>query len=139
MQLNIYLFFNGNCEEAMNFYKDALNGNVEMISRYGEAPMPCPDADKNKVMHGVLNAAETKIFFSDCPGDRPATYGDNYSVSLNMRSAEELTGAFNALSAGGIVTMPLQDTFWGATFGMCKDKFGVNWMFNFDKPKTSGN
>jgi PhnB protein len=135
MQLNIYLYFNGNAEEAMNFYRNALGGNIVTISRYGDAPMPSSDNWKNKVMHGVLNAAGTTIFFSDSNEGHDVKFGDNFSVSLNFQSEDEIDEAFAAISAGGKITMPLADQFWGAKFGMCLDKFGVNWMFNWDKPK----
>ena len=136
MEMNIYLYFNGNCEEAMNFYKDALGGSIANISRYGDAPMPCSEDYKSKIMHGVMQAAGTTLMFSDSSEQHKAVFGDNFSVSLNLHSDEEITKAYHAISAGGIVTMPLQDTFWGAKFGMCCDKFGVNWMFNWDKPKA---
>ncbi len=136
MELNVYLYFNGNCEEAMNFYKEALDGEIINISRYGDAPMPSTDAWKNKILHGVMKAAGTTIYFSDSNEGRDAKFGDNFSVSLSLQSDDEITRAFNAISAGGIVTMPLADQFWGAKFGMCCDKFGVNWMFNWDRPKA---
>lgn len=135
MQLYAYLFFNGNCEEAMNFYKDAFGGEIKAISRYNEAPMPFAEEDANKVMHGEMDVIGTKILFSDCPADRAANFGNNISLSLGFNNDAEITAAFNAISAGGTITMPLQDTLWGAKFGMCTDKFGVNWMFNWDKPK----
>jgi PhnB protein len=135
MQFNIYLFFNGNCEEAMNFYKDALGGNIETIARYGDAPMPSSEAYKNKVMHGVLAVGDTRMYFSDSSEQHDAVFGDNFSVSISFNSDADITRAYDAISAGGKVTMPLQDTFWNAKFGMCCDKFGVNWMFNWDKPK----
>ena len=136
LQVNIYFFFNGNCEEAMNFYKDALDGNIESVMRYGDAPTQASEDYKNKVMHGVLNAQGAQIFFSDSGEQRNVTFGDNFSVSLNFKSDGEINRTFEALSGnGGTITLPLQDTFWGARFGMCTDKYGVNWMFNFDKPK----
>ena len=136
MEMNIYLFFNGNCEEAMNFYKDAIGGEIINISRYGDAPMPCSDDFKNKIMHAVMNIAGTTMMFSDSNEQHQSTFGNNFSVSINCHSDEEITKAYNAISAGGKETMALADTFWGAKFGMCCDKFGVNWMFNWDKPKN---
>ena len=141
MQINMYIFFNGNCEEAMNYYKGALNGKIESIMRYNDAPMPCPDQQKDKVMHGVLEVDGTRIYFSDSndshTGSEATTkQGGNFAVSLSFKSDDEITKTFNAISAGGQVTLPLQDMFWGAKFGMCTDKFGVNWMFNCDKPKV---
>jgi PhnB protein len=136
MEMNIYLYFNGNCEDAMNFYKEALGGNILNISRFGDAPMPSGEEHKNKIMHAVMEVAGTTLMFSDSSENRKVAFGDNFSVSINCHSDEEITGAFNAMSAGGNITMPLQDMFWGAKFGMCCDKFGVNWMFNWDKPKA---
>ncbi len=136
MEINVYLYFNGNCEEAMNFYKDAMGGSIANMVRYGEAPMPTKEEWKNRVMHGVLSLDTTSIFFSDSSEHGDVSFGNNFAVSLSFKSDAEITDAFNALSAGGNVTMPLQDTFWNAKFGMCTDKFGVNWMFNWDKPKS---
>jgi len=136
MQMNIYLYFNGNCEEAMNFYKEALGGNIVSMMRYADAPMPSDEDYKSKIMHGVMQAAGSTLMFSDSNKNHDAVTGNNFSVSLGFSSDDEITNTFNAISAGGKITMPLQDTFWGAKFGMCCDKFGINWMFNFDKPKA---
>ena len=136
MGIIIYLFFNGNAEEAMNFYKDATGGTIESLQRFGDNPMPCEDAQKNKVMHGVMSMCGSTVMFSDTDGKRQVTLGDNFSISLDFKDPAEQTKIYDAISAGGVTTMPLQDTFWGATFGMCTDKFGINWMFNHDKPQA---
>ena len=136
MEMNIYLYFNGNCEEAMNFYKDILGGEMVNVSRYSDSPMQTDEADKNKILHAVMQVAGTTMMFSDSMGQHATIQGNNFSVSLNFHSDEEITRTFDAFSAGGNVTMPLQDMFWGAKFGMCSDKFGINWMFNWDKPKA---
>lgn len=119
----------------MNFYKAALGGNITAMARYGDAPMPCSDDYKSKIMHGVLMVGDGSIMFSDSNEQRKAVFGDNFSMSLSFNADDEITRTYHAISAGGTVTMPLQDTFWGAKFGMCCDKFGINWMFNWDKPK----
>ena len=75
------------------------------------------------------------VMCSDTNEQRNVEVGDNFSLALDFKSDGDMRRAFDALSAGGTVTMPLQDTFWGATFGMCRDKFSINWMFNYDKPK----
>lgn len=134
MQLVPYLMFNGDAEEAMNFYVSALGGQILMMQRYGEAPMHTDEASKNLVMHATMQAGEIQLMFSDSAGDRETRFGDNVHLSLNFSSAEEIANAFERLSDGGRVTMPLEDTFWGARFGMLTDKFGVCWMFNWDKP-----
>jgi PhnB protein len=136
MQINMYLLFNGNCEEAMNYYKEALGGKIDTIVRYSDAPMPYAEDQKDKIMHGILNIDGTQIYFSDSGAKANVTIGTNFSISLSFKSDEEIKKAFNALTAdGGKITMPLQDTFWGAKFGTFTDKFGINWMFNWDKPK----
>jgi PhnB protein len=134
MQIAPYLMFNGNAEEAMNFYAQALGGQVLMIQRYGEAPMPTDEATKNQVMHGGVQIGDTHLMFSDSGGKREATFGDNVHLSLNLSSEEEINAVFERMSAGGNITMPLEDTFWGARFGMLTDKFSVCWMFNWDRP-----
>lgn len=132
----IYLMFNGNCEEALNYYKDSLEGNIEMIQRWGDTQMPSSDSYKNKIMHAILDLKGFKIMMSDSSEDRNVTFGDNFSIALDFKSNGDMGRAFENMANGGQVTMPLQDTFWGARFGMCTDKFGVNWMFNYDKPKS---
>lgn len=119
----------------MNFYKDAFKAEIGMMQRYGESPMPATDDLKDKIMHGVMNIMGGVVMFSDSDGKKHINFGDNFSVSLDYKEPGDMQRAFDAISAGGSVTMPLQDTFWGARFGMCTDKFGVNWMFNHDYPK----
>ncbi|MER3465351.1 MAG: hypothetical protein C4329_13995, partial [Chitinophagaceae bacterium] len=99
------------------------------------ANMAQDDSMKDKVLHAVSEAGDLKFMVSDCPPGVSVSSGDQISLSLNFHDLETIENTFAALAAGGQVTMPLQDTFWGARFGMTKDKFGVHWMFNFDKPK----
>jgi PhnB protein len=134
MQVAPYLMFNGQAEEAMNFYAAALGGQIVSIQRFGEAPMPTDDASKNLVMHATLQAGDIHIMASDSAGKRETHFGDNVHLSINCSSEEEINRVFAAMVEGGEITMPLEDTFWGARFGMLKDKFGVCWMFNWDKP-----
>ena len=107
-----------------------------MMQRYGDTPMPCADEDKNKVMHATFTIHGSKVMCSDSTGARHINMGDNFSMALDYSNEAEMQQQYDALSAGGVATMPLQDTFWGAKFGMCTDKFGINWMFNHDKPKA---
>ena len=132
----IYLMFNGNCEEAINYYKEHLGGNVVQMQRYGETPEATSVSYKDKIMHGIMDLQGLTVMFSDAMEERNVTFGDNFSIALDFKSNGDLNRAFDALSTGGRVTMAVQDTFWGATFGMCTDKFGINWMFNYDKPKS---
>lgn len=136
MAHSIYLMYNGTCGEAIDFYKDILSGNVTQIQKYGEVPGASTEAYNDKIMHAVMDIGNLKLMFSDANEKSNVTFGNNFSIALDFETDGELRRAFDALSAGGKVTMPVQDTFWGATFGMCEDKFGVNWMFNYDKPQT---
>ena len=130
-----YLNFNGNAREALSFYESALNGTISQLGTFGEAPMAQEESMKDKILHAILEAGSLKFMVSDCPPGTTVKSGDQVSLSLNFTEAQELETVFTALSAGGTVTMPLQDTFWGARFGMAQDKFGVHWMFNHDKPQ----
>lgn len=130
-----YLNFNGNASEALEFYSTALNGTVEFKQTFGESPMESPENFKDKVMHASFTAGDLKFLVSDCPPGVSVNDGNNLSLSLNFNDVEELNTTFNALSEGGKITMELQDTFWGARFGMLIDKFGFNWMFNHDYKK----
>lgn len=135
MQANIYIYFNGNCEEAMNYYKEALGASIEMLVRYSDAPKPSDDAQKNKILHGVLDTGGSKIYCCDSSVHHSAVTGDNFSVSLRFDTQDECNRTFENLCEGGKIIMPLQNTFWGAWFGMCADKYDIHWMFNWDKPK----
>jgi len=133
MQVQSYLFFNGNCEEAVNFYKQALGARVDMLMRYKESPEPPPPGMVppnwgDKVMHTSFWIGDSMVMASDgCESDgAPAFKG--FSLSITAKDEAEAKKVFNALSAGGKVTMPLDRTFWSPCFGMLKDKFDVNWM-----------
>jgi PhnB protein len=136
--INTYLIFNGNCEEAFNFYKSIFGGEFSYFGRFGDMPpseeMTVPDNEKNLVMHVSLPISkETALMGSDATaGSGAVRFGNNFSVSIDTASKEEADRFFNGLSKGGIVIMQMQNTFWGAYFGMFTDKFGVNWMVNFD-------
>ena len=133
-----YLNFNGNAAEALAFYANALGGKVVQQSTFGDANMAQDESMKNKIMHAVFEAGELKFMVSDCPPGVSVTGGDQVSLSLNFTDLETIEKTFTALSEGGHITMPMQDTFWGARFGMTKDKFGVHWMFNHDYAKKEG-
>ena len=135
MELQPYLTFGGNCEEALNFYKETLNGEIAMLSYFDSAQMEVPEAYKKKVMHSVLQLDKATVMASDSLPDYPLTIGNNISLSLNYEELNQMETAFKNLSAGGKVTMPLQDTCWGARFGMLTDQFGINWMFNCELKK----
>ena len=138
LSINPYLTFNGNCEEAFNFYKSVFGGEYPYIGRFKDMPPSdgknCPPEDDNKIMHVSLPIGEgTVLMGSDCPSSYGAVVqGTNFAISINAKSRDEADRLFKGLSAGGKVTMPMEDTFWGAYFGMWEDKFGINWMMNYD-------
>lgn len=131
-KLNVYLTFPGTCEEALNFYKDCLGGEIVAMQRFGEAPMPSPDDYKQKIIHAQFQSEGIFLMASDGMPGQPVTAGDNVHLSLDFTDGGEQEAVFNKLAAGGKVTMPLEKTFWGAVFGMLVDKYGNSWLFNRD-------
>jgi PhnB protein len=130
-----YLSFNGNTEEVFNFYKSALGGDFVSLQRFGDTPHgeQMPAADKNKIMHITLEApGGFKLMGNDYMdfSGQPFVAGNNFSLSLHPESIEQADKLFNALSAGGTITMPISMVFWGSYFGMFVDRFGVQWMVN---------
>lgn len=130
-----YLNFNGAAAEALDFYSKALNGEVVYKQTFGESPMESSEEQKNKIMHASFQAGDLHFLISDSMQGQSVTSGTNLSLSLNFNDADEMNKTFAALSEGGKITMELQDTFWGARFGMLQDKYGFNWMFNHDYKK----
>ncbi|WP_343696766.1 VOC family protein [Flavobacterium sp.] len=136
--INPYLMFNGTCEEAFLFYKSVFGGEFPYIGKYKDAPAEegeqLSEEALNRIMHVSLPIGNTILMGSDShPRYGDVGFGDNFSISINTESTEEADKIFNGLSAGGKVEMPMNKTFWGAYFGMFKDKFGINWMVNFDE------
>lgn len=127
-----YLNFNGNCEEAINYYKDALGGEIVFMQRYRESPMECEGMEE-KVMHLTLKIGDSLIMASDCPPGMPAPGGSNISLAMGTDDAARADEMFAKLADGGNITMPIQETFWAERFGMVTDKFGINWMVNCEK------
>ena len=136
LQLDAYLFFNGNCGEAMRFYEKTLGGKLKLMTN-AQSPVAdkMPPGSSNRILHAHLELDGRALMASDWPTDRPYEGMKGCSLSLSYPTVAEAKRVFDALSAGGKVTMPLQDTFWGARFGMLTDQFGTNWMFNFEKPR----
>jgi PhnB protein len=130
-----YINFNGNGAEALAFYAKALDGKIVHSQTFGESGMPISEDAKNRIMHALFEADKLQFMISDCQPGKEVTSGSQVHLSLNFDSLDLINKTFTNLSDGGSITMELQDTFWGARFGMLVDKFGVNWMFNFDYPK----
>jgi PhnB protein len=134
--INPYLNFEGNTEEAFNFYKSVFGGEFSSFQRFSDTPagQSTPDNEKNKIMHVALPIGKTAMLMGtdalESMGHK-ITPGNNYHVVVDADSEAEATKLFNGLSAGGKVTQPLEKTFWNAYFGMLTDKFGVSWMVNY--------
>ncbi len=133
---NPYIHFNGNCEEAFNFYRSVIGGEFLQLSRFKDVPSEhtLPETESDKILHVALPLTQTSVIMgSDVPDAFPkAITGTNFYISLNTDSEEEASRIFNELSSGGQVTMPLDKTFWGAYFGMFVDKYRVQWMVSYD-------
>jgi PhnB protein len=128
-----YLFFNGRCEEALEFYRGAIGATVEMMMRFNESPDPMPPGTlppgfESKIMHATFRVGDSVLMASD--GCDPTPKFEGFSLSLSLAGETEAKTAFAALAAGGEVRMPLQKTFWSPCFGMLADRFGVGWMIS---------
>lgn len=135
MSLSTYLTFDGNCREAFDFYRSVFGTEFTVLSTFAEGPddMEVPDADKDKVMHVTLPIGSSVLMGSDNdPSGPPVMVGNNFSISVDTEGRKESDDLIGRLAAGGTVSMPMQETFWGSYFGMCTDKFGVNWMVSCD-------
>ncbi len=133
-EIATYLNFDGNCREAMTFYKECLGAELHLMP-FSEMPGDHPPESKHRIMHARLAKGAMAIMASDTMPGMPLHQGNNFSISIQCDSQHEIDSFFAALSEGGKVTMPLQDQFWGARFGMVTDRFGIQWMFNFEHPK----
>lgn len=131
MQINAYLIFNGNCEEAFRFYAESLHAELS-LQRFGETPgcEDMPASHKDKVMHVRLQKGDAVLMASDNHPDHPYEGLKGCSVAVSVDEVEEADRIFNALAQGGTVVMPMQETFWARRFGMLTDRFGVPWMIN---------
>jgi PhnB protein len=127
--LNPYLNFNGNAAEAMRFYQAVLGGELRMQT-FGEAKMAQTPGAENLIVHATLKSESLSLMASDTDPSRKAQFGDNIHMSITGDDHPKLAGIFNGLSKGGRVDMPLAKQFWGDTFGMLTDRFGVHWMVN---------
>ncbi len=132
MQVEPYLYFDGCCEEALNFYRNKLGAEVTALMRFSESPVPCeagmiPPGSENKVMHASFKIGKTTLMASDgnCKGQAKF---EGISLTISVPTSEEADRLFTALSEGGQVQMPLTQTFFSPSFGMVADKFGVSWM-----------
>lgn len=131
MQVNTYVNFNGNCEAAFKFYAESLGGRIEAMVRHEGTPAGAQVSAEwsKKILHATMNVGGTVLMGSDAPVDRYQK-PQGFSVSLQTTTPEEAERAFKALSKGGSVRMPIQETFFARRFGMLVDQFGIPWMIN---------
>lgn len=143
--INPYLDFGGNAEEALNFYKSVFGGEFTALMRYKEMSgaevcegMKLADDELEKIMHVSLPIGNSSVLMAsdalESTGQKRIV-GTNFSISINADSKEEAEKLYNGLADGGTMTMPIADAFWGAYFGMLTDKFGVQWLVNYDHNK----
>lgn len=141
--INPYIHFNGNAEEAFNFYQSVFGGTFAMVARFKDLAGPeNPIAEKeaNKIMHIALPIGKASILMGSDTPEFLGKHNENETrskISINTESKAEADKIFNGLSAGGSVEMPIGDSPWGSYFGMFRDKYGIEWMVNFD-PKNNG-
>jgi PhnB protein len=132
-RLNPYIGYDGDARQAMEFYQQVFGGDLRMntFREFGQADSP----DADKIMHAQLETTSGyTLMASDTPTGMPFDSGSRISVSLSGDDADELRGYWEKLSEGGTVTMPLEKQMWGDEFGMCTDRFGVNWLVNISQP-----
>ena len=130
MLLNPYLSFRDTAEEAMTFYRSVFGGELS-VSRFSEYGASDDPAEQDKVMHAMLTTdAGMVLMASDTPDSMALTVGDNVAVSVSGDDEALMRGWGETLTAGGTVTMPLEEAPWGGLFGMCTDRFGIHWMFS---------
>jgi len=132
--VNPYIAFKGNCREAIEFYKGALNAAVLFTQTVGESPMSNMGPPEN-IMHCSLKVGDSTIMMCDDPRPDAAAAGGNISLAIGLNDPERAKQLFGNLSTGGSVLMPLEKTYWAEAFGMVTDKFGIRWMVNCDAPK----
>ena len=133
MQVNPYLYFSGNCEEALSFYEKALGAKGLTKMKHSETPMNGDPAWADKIIHARMEIGGLMVMASDTP---PVHYHNpqGFSLTITTKEPAEAEKIFAALSEGGSVGMPMQETFWAQRFAMLKDKFGTNWMISCEKP-----
>ena len=134
--LDAYLFFDGNCAEAMRFYERTLGGKLDMMT-HAQSPIAgqTPPGSDNRIMHARLALADRSLMASDSMAGQPYGGMKGFSLSLIYPTTAEAKRIFDALAEGGQVTMPLQKTFWAEAFGMLTDRFGTPWMVNGNMAK----
>ncbi|QYR23769.1 VOC family protein [Paenibacillus sp. sptzw28] len=136
MAINVYINFNGNCREAVEYYAQVFGTETPQIMSFGDTPpdsnFPLPEEAKNLVMHTRLDINGSIVMFSDTFPGMPFVQGNNISLAIGSKNMDEIKSLFHKLKEGGTVGMELQETFWSKCYGSLTDKFGIEWQFNYD-------
>ena len=136
MTVNVYMIFNGNCEEAVAYYAKVFDTEPAELSRFGDMPsepgQEMPEEMKNRIMHASLDIHGSAVMFSDAMSDAPIPLGKNINVTVISDDLKKMTKEFNQLGQDGKVQMELQETFWSLGYGIVEDKYGIDWMFSHD-------
>lgn len=138
MQLTTYLTFDGSSEDALNFYRDTFDGQIKTLTRYHDAPFDVPAEHKNRIMYAELDLGDIQLLISDIAPDRyELTTGNQIALMLSSDDKTKMSKIFDTLAIDGNVIEALEDTFWGTTFGMIIDQFGIPWKISISA--TSSN
>lgn len=136
MAVDIYLTFNGNCREAVEFYAKVFNAGEPQIMTFGDGPQnpeyPLPEEAKDLVMHARLTLSGSNVMFSDNFPGNPFTAGNNITLAVVSRDIDEVRSAYEGLKEGGTVELELQETFWSKCYGKVTDKFGIGWQLSHE-------
>lgn len=136
VSVDVYMNFDGNCREAVEFYTEVFETEKPKIMTFSDAPpnpdYPIPDEAKNLVMHTRLNIFGSNVMFSDVFPGMPFIQGNNISLAVVIQDEDKVKSLFHKLKEGGSVSMELQETFWSKCYGIVKDKFGIEWQCNYD-------
>jgi PhnB protein len=142
--INPYIHFNGNAEEAFTFYKSVFGGEFAMVMRFKDMPAnpehPISETEANKIMHIALPIGKSSVLMASDTPEFMGKHNENETrskISVSAESKEEANKLFNGLSVGGQVEMPVADSPWGSYFGIFRDKYGIEWMIDYD-PKYKG-
>ena len=128
--LNPYLIFDGQCEEALKYYRDKLDAELISKNRFSEGPLDVPESARNRIMHSVFRIADSIVMASDNMPDQTTKQGENVVLSLTLEDLDKARKYYEVLSGDGKSIMPFEKTFWGSTFGYARDKFGIFWMIS---------
>ena len=136
MAIDVYINFNGNCREAVEYYAQVFKTEEPKIMTFGDTPpnpeFSIPVEAKNLIMHALLNINGSNVMFSDVFPGSPFTQGNNISLVIVSKNIDEIKSLFNEMKEGGTVEVDLQETFWSKCYGSLTDKFGIGWQFSYD-------